>query len=86
MKRIQLVIHRIDNKYYNEYYEYNTTTGDMKFIPIREGQKYHTDDLDIYELYHGKEYSKVKSPYNGLMLYGRYINISSRISDEIARF
>ena len=89
MKKYEVVIHRIDGKYINEYYVRNKNS--LNYITKEDFYKEANGDYSIYELTHNSSYEKIKSPYkdekgNDIYLYGRYTNISSRLSEFEARF
>ena len=86
-KHYEIVVHRVNGKYYNEVYCRNKDNT-LSYVDEFEADRIPNDYpfKEIYELSHPDNYEKVKSPFNGKMLYGRYINISTRIKDEINRF
>ena len=91
MKKFECVVHNFrelneeDNvQYINEYYK--VVNGKRYLSNADEYYDSSKEDRVILELVHNKDYKKVVSPYNGVMLYGRFINISSRMKDEEARF
>lgn len=92
MKKYEIVIHNIDGRYTKEVYS-RDKRGNLVYVTDIEAQKIPNDyeNKEVYELIHSSDYKKVKSPFTGedgknIFLYGRYINISSRISDEKNRF
>ena len=91
MKKYEIVIH-YNGTYTKEVYS-RDKRGNLVYVTDIEAQKIPNDyeNKEIYELIHSSDYKKVKSPFIGddgknIFLYGRYINISSRISDEKNRF
>ena len=92
MKKYEIVIHNIDGRYIKEVYS-RDSQNNLTFVNEEEANKIpnNYENKDVYELIHPLDYKKVKSPFVGydgknIFLYGRYINISSRISDEKNRF
>lgn len=92
MKKYEIVIHNIDGRYIKEVYS-RDSQNNLTFVNEDEASKIPNDyeNKEVYELIHSSDYKKVKSPFTGedgknIFLYGRYINISSRISDEKNRF
>lgn len=92
MKKYEIVIHNINGKYIKEVYS-RDSQNNLTFVNEEEANKIPNNykNKDVYELIHHLDYERVKSPFVGadgknIFLYGRYINISSRISDEKNRF
>lgn len=92
MKKYEIVIHNIDGRYTKEVYS-RDSQNNLTFVNEEEANKIpnNYENKDVYELIHHLDYERVKSPFVGddgknIFLYGRYINISSRISDEKNRF
>ena len=92
MKKYEIVIHNINGRYTKEVYS-RDSQNNLTFVNEEEANKIpnNYENKDIHELIHNLDYEKVKSPFVGvdgknIFLYGRYINISSRISDEKNRF
>ena len=92
MKKYEIIIHNIGGKYFKEVY-YRNSNGNLILVPEEEANKIpnNYENKDVYELIHRLDYERIKSPFVGsdgknIFLYGRYINISSRISDEKNRF
>jgi hypothetical protein len=87
MKRYEIVIHRVGNKFTKETYS-RDSNGSLIFVDDYEADSIpmNYSEKEIYELNHSHDYEKVKSPFGGRYLYGRYINISQRVKDEINRF
>lgn len=87
MKIFECIVHNFKGaniQYVNEYYK--VINGNRYLSDAEEYSASNKEDRVILELVHNKDYKKVASPYNGVMLYGRFINISSRMKDEEARF
>lgn len=92
MKKYEIVMHSVGGKYFKEVYS-RDSQNNLTFVNEEEANKIPNDyeNKEVYELIHSSEYKMVKSPFIGedgknIFLYGRYINISSRIKDEINRF
>ena len=92
MKKYEIVIHNIDGRYIKEVYS-RDSQNNLTFVNEEEANKIpnNYENKDVHELIHRLDYERVKSPFVGsdgknIFLYGRYINISSRISDEKNRF
>ena len=87
MKTFECIVHNFKGsniQYINEYYK--VVNGKRYLSDAEEYSASKKEDRAVFELIHNKDYKKVVSPYNGVMLYGRFINISSRMKDEKARF
>ena len=87
MKRYEIVIHHIGGKYVKEVY-WRSSGGTLGLVSEEEAAQIPMNypEKEVFELHHSADCERVKSPFDGKYLYGRYINISSRISDEINRF
>ena len=89
MKKYEVVVHQVGDKYINEYYVRNKNS--LNHITQEDFYKEADGDYSIYEMKHSSSYEKIKPPYkdekgNDIYLYGRYTNISSRLSEFEARF
>lgn len=89
MKKYEVVVHQIGDKHINEYYV--RSKNSLNYITQEDFYKKSNGDYSIYEMKHSSSYEKIKSPYkdekgNDIYLYGRYANISSRLSESEARF
>ena len=89
MKHYEVVVHQVGEKYICEYYVRNNNS--LNYITQEDFYREADGDYSIYEMKHSSNYEKIKSPYkdekgNDLYLYGRYANISSRLSEFEARF
>ena len=85
----RVVVHNFENeKFVNEYYKLNIdgTIFSLVTEPDEIDAIFKTENKDVVELYHHKDYEKVVSKELGVLLYGAYINISNRIPDSINRF
>ena len=87
MKKYEIVIHKIGGKFIKETYA-RDSDGSLIFVDDYEADSIpmNYSEKEIYELNHSQDYEKVKSPFEGRYLYGRYINMSHRVKDEINRF
>ena len=90
MKNIRIVMHKIKGRYINEYYLLDHNQDITRLLSnseaemLRNGIDYSSDD--VYELNHADDYEKIKSPFNGEMLYGAYVFIGSRPDKYGSRF
>ena len=101
-KNYEIVVHTLQappkspphifTKYYNEIY-YRDSSGNLRYVPEEKARKivYDKEYDTIYEMIHAYDYERVKSPFSNdkgetLWLFGRYINISSRRTEQDARF
>jgi len=87
MKKYEIVIHKIGEKLVKETYA-RDSNGNLIYVEDYESDLFPMNypEKEIYELNHSEDYEKVKSPFEGRYLYGRYINMSHRVKDEINRF
>jgi hypothetical protein len=87
----EVVHHYIKDEIIMEVYSRSEHSNNLEYIKDYSNIPFGIVSKELHELRHSDNYKKVKSPFkddNGddIYLYGRYINISNRIKDEINRF
>lgn len=88
MKAYEIVVHNFENKRYVKEVYSRESNGQLSLVEDSEADQIpmNYENRIVVELHHSLDYERVKSPFNGKLLYGRYINVSNRVSDSINRF